>query len=316
MNFKSEIENLADSNSISRMQIHELYDLSFIEIVTLNHLIKLNEPILRFSLYKEMNSLLNPVKNLSTSSFYNSLRDLEQRGLVTFSNLSDDPKAHTVEATEKSRSVLGFFYYYLIQNSIVQEHGLENAFNHAVTELIGDTEINRLMIIESESSESSDLSTSIIPLAMHNLKVFARISKSVFLLSTDEFYTTFNASLDSKSSKIERSRKNSDDGKIREPDNYFDAIIIPLYQSLDIKSMIKELKRLLTANGVLILITFEEIHSDNDHYFVQVLVENLYASGYFTPYILNELKKVLIDFGFKSVKNQSIKGINLIAAYL
>ena len=183
-------------------------------------------------------------------------------------------------------------------------------------QLVGNLEINRLMIIEAESSESSDLSTSIIPLAMHNLKVFARISKSVFLLSTDEFYTTFNASLNSNSNIIERSRVSADDGKIREPDNYFDAIIIPLYQSIDIKSMIKELKRLLTPNGVLILITFEEIHSDNDHYFVQVLVENLYSSGYFTPYIFNELKKVLIDFGFESVRNHSIKGINLIAAYL
>ncbi|MHA2100748.1 MAG: hypothetical protein ACW99A_18920, partial [Candidatus Kariarchaeaceae archaeon] len=312
----SEMQNNS-RNENQNLSIHEVYDLSFIEIVTLNHLLRENTKIMRFSLYKKINSILQPHKKLSTSSFYNSLKSLEKRHFIKFSKSeSKDPKAIAVEPTEKAMSLIGFFHFFLIQNSIANEHGLDLQVNQVVNSLINMDELGSTLIIEPVLNKNSTLSTSIIPMANETIRIMAKKSKSIFLVSTDEFFSEY---IDQGFSNITRSQV-MDSGIIREPDNYFDVIVFPLYRKnihfgeLDFQGILHEAKRLLSKEGVLLLIHLEDI-PDTSHYFIRILAESLFASGYFTPYLASDIRQNLQKIGFTNIKSQSTNGINFIAAY-
>lgn len=312
----SEMNNISQKEN-QNLSIHEVYDLSFIEIVTLNHLLKANEKLMRFSLYKQINAILQPHKKLSTSSFYNSLKNLEKRNFIEFSkSSSNDPKAVEVETTEKAMRLIGFFHFFLIQNSIANEHGLDIEVSQVVDMLIKRNEVDSTLIIEPELNKNSTLSTSIIPMANETIRIMAKKSKSIFLVSTDEFFSKY---IDQGFSNISRSQV-MESGIIREPDNYFDIIVFPLYRKninfgdLDFRGILKEAKRLLNDDGALLLIHLEEI-PDTSHYFIRILAERLFASGYFTPYLASEIKNNLTQIGFTNIRSQSTNGINFIAAF-
>lgn len=315
MVFKSETVDNFNNENIS---MHEVYDLSFIEIITINHLLTENKKIMRFALYKKINSILQPHKKLSTSSFYNSLKSLEKRQFITFSKSNSiDPKAIEVKSTTRAMELIGFFHFFLIQNSIVAEHGLDLEVNSVLNSLINRSEIQSSLIIEPTLNIDSTLSTSIIPMAVETIRIMATKSKSIFLVSTDEFFSKY---IDPDIGLINRSQV-MESGIIREPDNFFEVIVFPLYRkniqfgNLDFQGILKEAKRLLTPNGILLLIHLEDI-PDTSHYFIRILAESLFASGYFTPYLSSDILANLDRIGFKSIKQQSTNGINFIAAFL
>lgn len=265
-----------------------------------------------------MNSLLAPDKELSTASFYNSLSTLEKEGFLKFhKDKSGDSKKIEVKATLKASSLLGFLQYFLIQFSLINTNTMYTESIEIIKTLSNTDQFETTLIIEPDLNESPNLITSIIPMAVKTIKSLAIISKSIFLVSTDnlfEQYLSYDKSIDMNLSKV------MGDGVIREPDKYFQLIVFPLYSKniqyygLNLVGILKEAKRLLTDDGMILIIHVKDI-PESEHYYVQIFAENLKSSGYFTPYDSDEVIQNLENIGYQNLNSKSVNGVNYIIAH-
>ena len=314
-NSKNEIDS--DSNgSSSRILFSEIHDLSFIELLTINYLTNINRKILRFELYKAINRLLYPMKKLSTGSFYNSLKKLAKRGFLFSETLKEkENKSSFVWLTGKGKSVVGFHQYYLMQHSIISTTIADQEIIHTITQLTTKQEFESIMVIEPDMETSPGLVTSIIPMATETLKSLGKISKRIFLLSTEILHAQY---LSEGVSNINRSQI-LEDGVIREPNNYFDLIIFPLYgRNIDYYGknyveILTETKRLLTEGGHLLVVHHESIESSESHY-IYSFMNQLSTSGYYYPHLRTQTRQELLDLGFNQVTEQSVMGLVLMCA--
>ena len=78
-------------------------------------------PLVRYALYVEVTQFLKEKKELSTSSFYNSLANLERKGYVKF-NKDSSSKRVMVEATEGASAVIDSIFNYFIRNGLINEN--------------------------------------------------------------------------------------------------------------------------------------------------------------------------------------------------
>lgn len=293
----------------------DIFDLSIIELTTLTHILTLERKILRYDLYKEINALLSPFKKLSTSSFYNSLQKLNKRDLLKFENIDNkDPKSLAVEKTNKTEKVIGFMFYYFTQYQLSHRR---NRFQpvKVFNKLTGKTNYNNVMVIDPEKKTGVRLVSSIIPSAVDTLKDLATSSKSVSLLSTKELYEYY---IDKGVENVISSAIDQNN-VVREPDNFFDLVVYPMYdkelasEEMDHKEILSEIKRILSGDGHIIILHLEAIE-DHNHYLIQHFLETMKKSGYFNPpdsdYFISKLEQM----GFVDVTKFVEFGISYIVA--
>jgi DNA-binding PadR family transcriptional regulator len=79
-------ENRYLSSTIEKFNIDTLVDLSILDLITLELLIKKREPVVRYSLYVEVEEFFKESKEIPSSSFYNNLLNLEKKGFIAFSS--------------------------------------------------------------------------------------------------------------------------------------------------------------------------------------------------------------------------------------
>lgn len=294
----------------------DIFDLSIIELTTLTHLLTLENKILRYNLYKEVNSLLTPFKKLSTSSFYNSLQKLNKRKLIKFENIDNkDPKSLAVFKTEKTDKVIGFMFYYFTQYQLSSN---QNRFQplEIFKQLTGKNNFDNVMVIDPEKRTGIKLISSIIPSAVDTLKDLAKVSKGVSLLSTKDLYEYYiNQGVDNVISSTVVNEV------VREPDNFFDLIVYPMYdrdiaeQEMESDNILEEVKRILTPGGKIIILHLEKIVGNN-HYLLQHFLGTLKKSGYFNPPTSEYFIERLNSKGFKDLEKYVSDGISYICGKL
>ncbi len=292
------------------VQFIDIFDLSIIEMATLSHLITLSKKILRYDLYKEINGLLSPHKKLSTSSFYNSLQKLEKKKYIKFEKIDNkDPKSLAVHKTALTEKVLGYMFYYFTQYQIKSPKVKAAKSLTIIQQLCKRNSFNNVMIIDPETQGSTKLIASIIPSAVETVKAIGKISRSVYLLSTRELYDYYlNQSVDKVIS-------GGEEGSV----DKFDLIIFPLYNrnfeynSIDHKEILIEIKRLLSADGSLIILHLEKL-DDGGNYIIKHFIDSLSKSGYFDPIDGDYFKYQLEKLKFKEVRKQLQDGVNYIVA--
>lgn len=250
--------------------IGEFASLSIIELLTLQRLTQHHEPVVRYILYQEVNQILNPkIKNhltgqdifedalkpssLSTSSFYNSLRTLEKKELVSFkftkeSDKGSKKKIEAVEATEKARealeSVMSYFLYSMIDD-------LEYLKKLAEELLKRVGKVHFPTILTVSLIEEVDLNL---------LRFFSSLTDQLFMLSKENVFENLT-----KLGFEKLHHTTMINNVIREPDNIFDVSVVPGYErepdfyGLTRIDLLKQLKRVTIKEGFVILVVRSEM---------------------------------------------------------
>lgn len=243
--------------------IGEFSNLTLVDLLLLQRLIRHQEPVVRYILYQEVNQLIHPkIKqqlsaedlfsnslkppSLSTSSFYNSLKTLALRGLVKFnlgksSGKSQKKKIETVEATEDAELVLKYIYGYFLVMMVNDVQYFTNILGEIVKR-VGASHFESLLTVNV--SEDVDFNL---------LKFLSELADQVYFLSREELNE------DLKKSEFENLLfTNMINNIIREPNDIFDIAIVPGYEKdlefyeLSRIDLLKELKRVIKVGGVVI----------------------------------------------------------------
>ncbi|MBD3193426.1 MAG: methyltransferase domain-containing protein [Candidatus Lokiarchaeota archaeon] len=295
---------------IDHLTINDISDLSLMEILTLNLLLKYPKPVVRYTLYLDVkNSLksksmeteftierdlggsearfykfLIEIKKLSTSSFYHSLTNLEKKGLVRF-NRNSSNKIKTVESTKLTRDVVNFIFK-SYTSLIIDDFQFEQNLAEEINRRFEKKQFDMAMIIWLKDYIELGL-----------IEFFQTHVNQLYFLGNDSIISNiekFNIP------GLQYSRFHNK--MIREPDGIYDLIVLPNYNSnIDISGinridLLKEVSRIAKKGGKIILITRSDVELTTNFYANRLLSlyrEMIESKGrLFTPRELEEdLKK-------------------------
>lgn len=306
----------------------DFIDLSLVEILTLNALLEYGAPIIRYTLYIIVNSLiqnnkLDPdtisIKNLndhesklynhiqkknqnssalSTSSFYNNLSNLEQKGLIKF-NRDENGKIDTVQTTSLTPVVIKLMLQFFMGTSVIPDFvKFDEGLTQKIKKISNKDRVENIMGIWFSKS-----------IYLRLVNWFKNLADEVFILSKKKTYENFsNADLNNiHISKVYNKRK------IREPDNMIEMVAVPNYKKeADFYGMgrievLKEIHRILKPDGMVILVTKAEFPLTNDFAADELL--KIYKESIFdTIFTEDLLREDLKGAGFSSNKIIRYKG--------
>lgn len=238
-------------NEMPKLKLErDIVGLSLVEIITLQRLMGHPRPVVRFILYHEINQFFSlnytPEKNapatLSTSSFYNSLRKLEENGLVTSvkMKMKENDNVHAVRATEKAKSTISAIIGHLIAN-YVDDVNYVLGILAGIMKKLGISSVQATLIVNM----SEDIDRRLLDTAFS-------LSDEIFLLARKDIYEGIvkQGFAEVKSSTIYNN-------VIREPNDMFDAAIVPGYEKnpdffgLSRRTVLEELVRVVKSGGFL-----------------------------------------------------------------
>ncbi|MFX1366574.1 MAG: hypothetical protein ACFFCE_01215 [Promethearchaeota archaeon] len=255
------------------LEIGNFADLSITEIITLQILLQHLEPIVRHTLYLEVNQYIQHKKkfvlskidnnfsktdqllfeslkkptDLSTSSFYNSLSTLEKKGLLAFKR-NKKGKIETISATSLTKSVINVINQYFLL-SIINDTKFDIIFPKKVITENNQIHYENLLIVWLHDY-----------VAPYSLNYFNEFADEIYLLANRSIYDDL-LKVGLKKIKYSSMYKKI----IREPDNIFNAVIIPRYCenpdffNLSRIGLLKEIVRVTRPEGEIILITRNEV---------------------------------------------------------
>ena len=155
-------------------------DLSIVELITLQILSRHAEPIIRHALLIEVNQFLKKrTKELSTSSFYNSLTNLERKGLISFTRRSSS-KQILVSPTPYTLTVINKIFHLFLRNIIINDFEFTIQFSKKILEKIGVKHFENIFMILLE--ERTNFS---------NIKLSKKFTDNLFILLREEKYEVF-----------------------------------------------------------------------------------------------------------------------------
>jgi len=299
----------------------DLSSLSLIELITLQKLLNHRRPVVRFILYQEINQFINPKRNnnnseeifhdslqlpnLSTSSFYNSLKSLEANGLVSFIKRKQKGKEKivAVEATEKAKlSIKGITDHFLSMTIDDIDYLVKNIGE--IMKITGISHYSNVLIVNL--TEAIDLR--LMGLAFN-------LADEVFLLSNKELYESMvKIGFDNLKSTV------MFNNVIREPKDIFEIAMIPEYEKepnffgLSRIDILKELIRVVKQGGTVGFMVRSSLPQVENFYVKELLnrfeesisgriftkeeiEEDLKAAG-FTRYEIFDFQGIIVGIGW------------------
>ena len=306
--------------------ITDVSNLSIVELIMLQILLRHGRPVVRHNLYNEVSQFLenekkkvaNSIdfkdhspsgqkffkfiqskKKFSSSSLYYSLDNLEKKGLVKFNRI-DKERVESVEATKYTEILNANVLKYIIKTGLlmVEQNRLLLEVINKINELIGSKKFGTMLFIWFDNFinfESINISSSITDnlFILSKKEVFDIVEK--YGINNIQYTSLFNDT-------------------IRESDNFFDAVIIPYhYRNANLygmtkSSILKEAIRIAKNDGVVIIHSFIDFPKI-DHPFFNIFlkqVKDVYTEVIF--YTEEEFKKELFDAGAKDIKIIEEKG--------
>jgi len=245
-----------------------------VEIITLNSLLEYGKPIVRYTLYVIVNELIQSRKinleklpnknlndyenrllkyvrkkekngsNLSTSSFYNNLSNLEKRGLIKF-NLNHKGRIDTIEPTPLARSVIKTLLQFFMDSTVIPDF------------VKFDEELTNEIIKRSKKTHLDNLMGVWLSEYIHLRLVnwFKTLADEVFVLSRKNNYDDYSKT-DLEDVRISEVYNK----KIREPNNIIEMVAIPNYKKtthfygMDRLEVLTELYRIIREDGMIVLV--------------------------------------------------------------
>lgn len=322
------VEKMTFMDSIS---IKNIVNLSIVDMIMLQLLLRHEKPIVRHILYneisqfltrekqnvvksikfdnrspgaKEFKELLQKDKPFSTSSFYNSLKNLETKGLVK-SNKDERDKIVSVEATQYTEILINTISKHVIRFGLIEVEKNRN-LPDIIKEVI-EKEILKL-------KEKKKLETALY--VSFGDYINAKCIKILFK-ATDNLFVLLKKEISENISKLGLENVQNTtifNGTIRESDNFFDAVIIPYhFKSTDIKGLtketiLKEAFRIIKENGIVIIHGYTEL-PNIEHALLNIFikwVKNVYTDIKTSSEV--KFKEELLNAGAKEVKVFVYKG--------
>ena len=320
-----------DIKFMDTISIKHIVNLSIVDMVMLQLLLKHEKPVVRHILYneisqflirekqkvvksikfdnrapggKEFKNLLDSDKKFSTSSFYNSLKNLESKGLVK-SNKDERNKVISVEATQYTEILINTISKHVIRFGLIEAEKIKN-----LPDIIKD-------IIEKEILEPKDkkkLGTMLYIsfgdyINAKCIKILFKTSENLFLLLRKEISESI-----SKIGLKNIQNTSIFNNTIRESDNFFDGVIIPYhFKSTDLKNVtketiLKEAFRIIKQDGVVLIHGYPEL-PNIEHALLNLFikwVKNVYTDIETSTEM--KFKEELINAGAKEAKVFVYKG--------
>jgi len=255
-----------------------LSQLSYIELITIQKLINHQGPIVRFILYQEVNQIINfngfkknseeiltdPFQrpNLSTSSFYNSLKTLETNGLVSFikKKLKGKEKIVAVEATEMAKlAIKGVTGHFL--SMTIDDFNYLAKMSRELMKIIKISHFSNILVFNlTENIDNRQMGLTF------------RLADDVYLLANKGIYESMvKMGYDKlKSTKMYNN-------VIREPKDIFDMGIIPEYEKepdffgLSRIDILKEVIRVVKPGGMVVIFVRSPIPQVDNFYAKELL---------------------------------------------
>ncbi|MFO8018107.1 MAG: hypothetical protein R6U96_05685 [Promethearchaeia archaeon] len=269
--------------------ISDFSDLSIAEIIALEFLMRYAEPVVRHTLYTEVKQFIEFKENISdadinlqketseeakkfrrtveqenkyfSSSFYNSLGNLEQKGLLKLDD-NEKGKKTKIEPTKFTPYIPKLLLKFLINNNIMDSEEYREEFSKQFLKEIGNKHFNRILSIWFSEYEVLSI-----------VQQLANFAKEVFILSK-------NLPNEEKTKAKLNDVKYTEmiDRQITMPKNKFDGAIVPVYKQnpkffgLSRMDILNEIKRVSTPEGLIVLVTVASIPT-TENFFMNELIK-------------------------------------------
>lgn len=315
-------KSMKNNSSILTYSIADFIDLSLVEILTLELLLRHSEAVIRHTLFLEVAQFLDSEqtsldsidkkkldpnekryfqfvqksRKFSTSSFYNNLKNLEERGLIT-SNLNEKGKIESIEITSLTRPLIEVILRHFIRFGVRAEEITMEAMKKAILEQIGRIQFESLFVIWL--NEYIDINI---------LRIAKNVSRSMFILSKEDF-----------SKELENTGfkginfSSIYNKKIREPNKIFDLTFFPFYYrdselfGLNLTDCLKEAVRVTKKDGV-IIITAQAKLPRTEGFLLNKLIDIYEKANAQTIYEIEELEQHFKDVGISNMKVFKFEG--------
>jgi len=289
-------------NKENQIDLGDYIDLTITQIIILFLLRVYPHGTIRFTIFQELNRRLSVDDKISPSSFYNSIKKLEKKKLIScqrnengqITRIKIKPKTDLILNQAGQTLILGFMDFR--KNVIPQVLPYYK-------EIIGVTEkpYESLLVISSEMTYD------------RMFTITDEIAKNVHAIVYDEVYDIYyKGGTDFIRTEILHK-------KIREPNDTFDLVIISPYFKADSffglsrENLLQEALRVIKPNGRLIIITGDKL-PQVDHILIELFINMISSTFGLLTISEEELKK---DFEAASILNYEIssyKGFLITAA--
>jgi len=268
--------------TIDSISIKHIVNLSIVDMIMLQLLLKHEKPVVRHILYneitqfltretqkvvksikfdhnspgsKEFKTLLEKDKKFSTSSFYNSLKNLEAKGLVK-SNKDENDKIMSVEANDYTEILINTISKHVIRFGLIEAE--KNKFFPNIIKEVIEEEIFKPKDI-SKFGNALYISFSDF-INTKCLKLLFQASDTLFVLLKNEVFENI-----SKMGFEDLQNTTVFNKTIREPDNFFDAVILPYpFETPDLidvtkENILKEAFRIVNKDGIILIHGYSDL---------------------------------------------------------
>lgn len=261
------------------LNFEDILDLSVIDLYILYFLIRIAGKTLRFDVFNEINETL-PSNKISRSSFYNSLKKLENKHLVI---IEDNPHARgkLVSSTELAKQAIQQSNMFSIWGTVDEVSSVSKIMSN----LTSSADRGLLIYLDDILNHT---------LILENL---TPAKKAYMLVEEDEIdsIVPFREQYDYSLLK---------DSQVKEMNEFFDQVIVYKYQDglnlggMDSDALLTEIRRLLGKGGKLLLIGFKEVPR-TDNILVSSFIEDLLTKQIIAPVDQKSVRNILEAKNFK-----------------
>ncbi|MGV9172433.1 MAG: hypothetical protein ACOC4M_03485 [Promethearchaeia archaeon] len=276
--------------------ISDFSDLSIAEIIALEFLMRYAEPVVRHTLYTEVKQFIEfkekiPGARIQTdgsrtakkfqetveqenkyysSSFYNSLGNLEEKGLLKIGN-NQKGKKTKIEPTEFTPYIPKLLLKFLINNNIMDSQEYRDEFY--------ETFIQFLKKIRNKNRENGKDFDKVLSLWFSEYEVLSIVQQLV-KFANKVYIISKNFPNEKKAKAKLKNVKYTEmiDRQISMPQNKFDGVIVPVYKQnpkffgLTRMDILNEIKRVSKPDAPIVLVTVANVPT-TDNFFMNELIK-------------------------------------------
>jgi hypothetical protein len=301
--------------------IAEFSDLSIAEIIALLFLGRYKDPVVRHTLYTEIRQLIefkendpyknerdtteesskrffeaiNEEKKYYSSSFYNSLKNLYEKGLLRINKKEKGTKS-TIVPTPYTQFVPKLLLKFLINNNIMDS---PEFFLKEIMKKIGNQKFGKVLSVWFSEYEVLSI-----------VKQLSKFATEVYILSKNVSNGDLNKSDMNNTTHIEMIGKQ----QFSTPNMFFDGVLIPVYKknpkffAMSRQEILSEVKRVCKEEGLIGLVAIAPVPL-TDNFFMNELIKLYNLALHNRIFTEEELTKDMKDAGLKNIKIYPHKGL-------
>jgi len=303
--------------------IAEFSHLSIAEIIALLFLGRYKDPIVRHTLYTEIKQLIefkenDPYKNKRdtreesskkffnaingdkkyySSSFYNSLNNLHEKGLLQINKKKEKGTKSTIGPTPYTQFVPKLLLKFLINNNIMDS---PEFFLEEIMEKIGNKKFEKVLSIWFSEYEVLSI-----------VKQLSKFASEVFILSKNVSNGDLNKGKLNNTSHIEMIEK---DKMFSIPNEFFDGVLVPVYKQnpkffeMSRQEILTEIKRVCKQEGLIGLVAIAPVPL-TENFFMNELIKLYNLALNNRIFTEEELTKDMQNAGLKRIKIYRHEGL-------